>query len=1347
MFNIKRLFRIDRFFFPKFLLWISFLLPLVIGLLLSIFLWRYFEQQQYEHLNKELKFASDQVANNVKSRLDAYERVMRGIKAFYESSEYVSFNEFKQYVYDLKINKKKSGIQGIGIVELIRHEEKIKHIDHVRKWEINSYKIKPEGIRDFYAPIVRMEPMEGANLNAIGFDTFTVASARFAMEKSLEINNITITSPITLIQDQGNSNALAFVMYLPIYSKNLPLDTALQRRKAVNSWIDVPFRIEDLMAGLKGELANDIIIEIYDGELPSIQTRMYQSGKTLAQNADSWNSLTNLNQINIGSRTWTLLTKTTPAFEKRVINSAQSMIIAIGGGILSLLIALITLLLFVGRQKAQTRYKKLFSQANEGVIILDSHHRIVDCNQAAISMFGHTEKEFQNLFLHQIIAKSEVKSFESLLTEINNLNHESSLLKELIHVCKNSKEFNAEVSFSKLDYENYFMIVRDLSEHIKAEKQIQRLNQLYSALSETSQAIVRMDDENELFPMVCKCAVEIGNMKMAWIGQIDETLSKIIPIVNYANDQDALEKPKFSEIHYSLDVDSFDESIFSINQPVIINDLFNNEKALSWHANARKFGWRSVASFPIKRNGKPFVILTVYHDLINAFDSSIVDLLTEMSSDISFALDNFDRENKRIQSQQQLAESENRLSVILNSVAAYIYLKDINGRYLFANQQVLNLWEAKLEDVVGFGDENFFDAESVNQIRVIDRKVLIDGEVVEQEEFHKVKKTGVESVYWSVKIPLRYDDGEIYALCGISTDITQQKMTEADLRIAAISFESQVGMMITDANKITLKVNGAFSKISGYTSEEVINNLPVLGSKNHHDPDYLNQIWKEAGLNGVWEGELTSQHKNGDFYPQYVIITAVKDSDQNIINYVISFTDITESKAAASKIENLAFYDPLTQLPNRRLLLDRLNHALIAIHRSELIGALLYLDLDHFKIVNDSRGHDMGDLLLKQVAERLIGCVRADDTVARLGGDEYVIMLENLSKEHLEAATQTEIVAQKILVSLSKPYQLGSHQSSISGSIGLVLFDSQKQTPEELFKQADIAMYHAKKSGRNTFHFFDPEMQNTINLRVQMEEELNQALSSQQFKLYYQIQVDSSGNIVGVEALIRWQHPKRGLVTPFEFIALAEETGLILPIGNWVLNEACKQIKLWEANEVTKNLSVSINVSAEQFYQTDFAEQVKLAVISHKINPRLLKLELTESMLIDNVENVISSMNSLKEIGVLIELDDFGTGYSSLQYLKRLPLHQLKIDQSFVRDITTDKNDKAIVKTIVNMAQGLGLVVIAEGVETLEQLQQLQKIECTYFQGYLFSKPSPIEDVEQLLISQQKLKECFLNKT
>ncbi|MES2499053.1 MAG: EAL domain-containing protein [Pseudomonadota bacterium] len=1310
-------------------------------------MWRYSELQQAEHLNKEFKFASGQVANNIHSRIEGYETVMRGIRGYFQASENVSFSEFKQYVKDLHIDKKKTGIQGIGIVERIPHAQKNQHIEYVRKWQLKDYRIKPQGNRDFYAPIVRMEPMLDDNLNAIGFDVFTVPSARLAMGKSVDVDNITITSPISLVQDKGKANSLAFVMYLPIYAKNQVLDSVLQRRTAVNAWIDVPFRINDLMAGLKGEFANDIIVEIYDGASPSNQSRMYQSENSLIQNYTSDNFLSGAKQLSIGGRTWTLLTKTTPAFKSRVSSSSQSMIIAFAGCVLSFLIAWITYLLVGGRQKAQTRYKRLFAQANEGVIILNSNHRIVDCNQAATHMFGYSNAELLHLHLHQILAKSEMNVLRDFLSELDNLSVESSSLKEWLHVCKNGTQFSAEVSFSKLDAENYFMVVRDLSERKKAEQQIQRLNRLYLALSETNQAIVRMDDEKDLFPLVCKCAVELGNMKMAWIGEIDGSLSKINPVVSYATDPDCLEILRFPETSQPLNNHRLADDVFSDNNPVIINNLLDQPDEVSWHMQAKKFGWRSLASFPIQRNGKAFALLTVYHDLINVFDKEVVGLLTEMSNDISFALDNFDRENQRLQSQQLLAESEEKLSIILDNVAAHIYLKDINGRYLFANQQVLNLWGAKPEEVIGFGDEKFFDAETTQLIRESDRKVLVGGEIVEQEEANEVKETGDVNVYWSVKIPLRRENGSIYGLCGISTDITQQKIIEADLRIAAISFESQVGMMITDANKIALKVNNAYKKISGYSAEEVINLMPMLASPNHYDADFLNQIWSDSVHNGGWEGELTNQRRNGEIYLQYVIVTAVKDADQYISNYVISFTDITESKAAARKIEHLAFFDPLTQLPNRRLLLDRLSHALMVSQRSELIGALLYLDLDHFKIVNDSRGHAIGDILLKQVADRLIACVRADDTVARLGGDEYVIMLESLSKEPLEAATQTELIAQKIQRALNEPYQLASHQSSITTSIGLVLFDSQNQAPDELLKQADIAMYHAKKSGRNAFHFFDPDMQNTINLRVLLEEELNQALAMQQFKLHYQVQVDGLGNAIGAEALIRWQHPTRGSISPFEFITLAEETGLILPIGEWVLNEACRQIKRWGNHEATKHLSISINVSTKQFHQTDFVEQVKAAVTSHKIPAGLLKLELTESMLIDNIENIIGAMNSLKAVGVRFELDDFGTGYSSLQYLKRLPLHQLKIDQSFVREITTDKSDKAIVKTIIKMAQGLGLAVIAEGVETQEQLQQLQKIGCAYFQGYLFGKPLPIEDIEQLLNNQQSFKNVFLRQS
>ena len=443
--------------------------------------------------------------------------------------------------------------------------------------------------------------------------------------------------------------------------------------------------------------------------------------------------------------------------------------------------------------------------------------------------------------------------------------------------------------------------------------------------------------------------------------------------------------------------------------------------------------------------------------------------------------------------------------------------------------------------------------------------------------------------------------------------------------------------------------------------------------------------------------------------------------------------DITERKAAEEKIQQLAFYDSLTRLPNRRLLMDRLQQALASSARLGREGALLFLDLDNFKVLNDTLGHDIGDLLLQQVAERLKSCVREDDTVARLGGDEFVVVLETLSNDALVAASQTETIGEKIRKTLNQPYELGTHEQRSSVSIGAVLFSDHQTSMEELMKQADIAMYQAKKAGRNTLRFFDPKMQETVDDHAALESDLRSALVQQQFQLHYQIQVDSSHHPFGAEALIRWIHPERGLVSPAQFIPVAEETGLILPIGRWVLETACAQLKTWEQNVLTHNLTLAVNVSSKQLHQADFVDQVKAVLQRYGIKPNLLKLELTESMLVDSIEDTIAIMDALNDVGVHFSLDDFGTGYSSLQYLKKLPLDQLKIDQSFVRDIVTDNNDKAIVKTIIAMAHSMNLDVIAEGVETEAQRQFLLDEGCIHYQGYLFSKPLPIAEFDVAL--------------
>ena len=580
--------------------------------------------------------------------------------------------------------------------------------------------------------------------------------------------------------------------------------------------------------------------------------------------------------------------------------------------------------------------------------------------------------------------------------------------------------------------------------------------------------------------------------------------------------------------------------------------------------------------------------------------------------------------------------------------------------------------------------------------------------------------------------------GEITELDGkpcilaYATDITARKQAEAELRVAAAAFESQEAMLVTDARSVILRVNRAFTEITGYTAEESIGRTPGMLKSGRHNAEFYREMWEAINRTGVWQGEVWDRRKNGEVYPKWLTISAVKDGNGAVTHYIGAHYDITDRKLADEKISRLAFFDQLTGLPNRTLLLDRMKQTMAASARSGNHGALLFIDLDNFKTLNDTLGHDTGDQLLTQVAQRLALCVRDGDTVARLGGDEFVVVLAGLSTDEAEAASGVETVAEKIRFSLNRAYSLAGLAHRSSASIGITLFKGDRATLDELMKQADLAMYKSKDAGRNALSFFDPGMASVVHQRVAMEDELRRGLDEKQFLLHYQAQV-AGGQVTGAEVLVRWRHPARGMVSPAEFILLAEETGLILPLGRWVLETACRQLASWAARPGMTRLTVAVNVSARQFRQADFVDQVLMVIKDTGANPQRLKLELTESMLVHDMDQMIEKMFALKAKGVSFSLDDFGTGYSSLSYLKRLPLDQLKIDQSFVRDVLVDPNDAAIARTVVALAQNLGLGVIAEGVETQSQHDFLASSGCHAYQGYLFSKPIPIDDFEQFV--------------
>ena len=749
-------------------------------------------------------------------------------------------------------------------------------------------------------------------------------------------------------------------------------------------------------------------------------------------------------------------------------------------------------------------------------------------------------------------------------------------------------------------------VIEDISLRKAAEERIQRLTNLYAALSQCNQAIVRAKSEEELFPLICRDTVRYGGMKMAWIGLVAPDSCRISIVAAAGDNLPSLEDLNLSTNERTPFGQSVSARAIRDDKPFWCQDFLRDPAATPWHDQGRKAGWNSVASLPLHRKGIPVGCLTLYSDIIEAFDEDVRSLLCEMAIDISFALDNFARETER----RQAAE---------------------------------------------------------------------------------------------------------------------------DLRVAATAFDCQEGMVFTDHRRTITQANRAFAEMTGYAAPEAIGQTLAMLRSDRHDDVFYEQIWESVNRDGGWRGEVWIRRKDGVVSPSWVTAAGVTTESRDISHYVVTFSDIGQLKASEEQIKHLAYYDPLTGLPNRRLLLDRLQQALAASARSKRDGALLLIDLDNFKILNDTINHETGDLLLQRVAQRIAGCLRAGDTVARLGGDEFVVLLEDLSDGMETAAILAENVAEKILRALATSHRLAEQDLFCTASIGLVLFADHRGNLEDVLKQADLAMYQAKAAGRNTWRFFDPDMQATASARASLEQDLRAAIRQQAFSLAYQPQVNADGRVTGAEVLLRWQHPERGLISPDTFIPVAEETGLILPLGQWVLQSACRQLALWEAQADTARLSLAVNVSVRQFHQPDFVSQVLATLAESHANPRKLKLELTESLVVDDIDTIIDKMSALKARGVTFSLDDFGTGYSSLSCLKRLPLSQLKIDRTFIRDVLTDPNDAALVRTIIALTESMGLDVIAEGVETEEQRAFLEQVRCLAYQGYLYGRPMPVDAFQTLL--------------
>ena len=851
-----------------------------------------------------------------------------------------------------------------------------------------------------------------------------------------------------------------------------------------------------------------------------------------------------------------------------------------------------------------------------------------------------------------------------------------------------------------------------------AEVKIKRLAALYAALSYCNQAIVRCTREQELFEQVCQAAVAHGGMKMAWIGLVNPDDHTVRPAVAQGAGVEYLEGIHITTEAHALSGQGPVGTAIRSDRPFWCQDYQNDPRTAPWHEMGARYGWAALAALPLHRNGVAIGAFNVYVDEPHAFDEQAQNLLMEMASDIDYALRNFDREAARVLDQAQRAQTQQMdalRSFMLERLTSDAPLEQVIDDFVHRMQETIA--GARCTIRLSENEAPATDLTEVPHQPGADCVAIVSG---------SKKVLGSFSLdYPASATPAPYLRELIDMAARLSAIAIERKHAEMQLQLATKVLEqSGESLMITDSQGALVRVNHAFSQITGFSAAEVLGRNPSLLGSGRHTPDFFRAMWAAIHVEGHWQGEVWNRHKAGTLYPLWLSVSALLDSSGAVTHYVALGADISRRKQDEAHIRQLADFDALTGLPNRRLLHDQFDAALSHAQRHGQSLALMFLDLDRFKNVNDSLGHRIGDALLIQVAQRLKSVLGAQDTVCRMGGDEFALLCPAVD------AAGAGLVANRVLESTLQRYQIEDQDLSISFSIGIALYPADGVSFESLSMRAESAMYRAKQGGRNVCQFFAAEMQAQSARTLQLENGLRRALELQQLHLVYQPQVSlHEGRIVGMEALLRWQHPTLGRVSPAEFIPVAEESGLILSIGEWVLRTATRQLRVWMDAGLPVNL-MAVNLSAVQFRHANLPALVTQVLAEADLPPQCLELELTEGVAMGNPLGAIAIMDSLDQCGVRMSIDDFGTGYSSLSYLKRFKVYKLKIDQSFVRDITDDPDDKAIVVAVIALARSLGFLTIAEGVETAGQLAFLREQGCDEVQGYLYSPPLPAAEFE-----------------
>ncbi|MFZ4286820.1 EAL domain-containing protein [Variovorax sp. HJSM1_2] len=1014
-------------------------------------------------------------------------------------------------------------------------------------------------------------------------------------------------------------------------------------------------------------------------------------------------------------------------------------------------------------ERSAAQYRMLFESSPLPMWVYDSGSlRLLAVNQASLALYGYSREEFQDMPVQALWAPGVELEYDGLVKAVPLQPKTFGQLRR--HRKKNGDIIDVEIAADAIEFAGQaarLVLVYDVTKRLLAERELLRVSRAQKMLSACNESLIRAEDAQRLLEQICRITVAIGGYRMAWVGlALEDERKSIQPVASFGEGTGFLENLTLSwSSEQPLQMGSVGRA-FATRQVVVVEDIAQDDLVRLWRDAALAHGLRAVISLPLVNRDQILGVLVLYSPEVNHVPKDELVLLEELANDLAFGIGNLRAQDEQRRLQASLrkiasavstqsgkdffAELALNMAESLGAYAGFIARVETGGA---SARVIAGAVDGRATGGFAFPLQGTPCAKLLTEPRcVVPRQVgpLLAELVPLAQHLGNLPAQDLGEGFVGLRLASATGDvlGMLFVLFRAPLDETdaifstlqifaaraegELQRLESDAQLqdqASLLNRAQDAIMVRGMDHSVIFWNHSAERLYGWRAEEAIGRS--IASLLYADTVDFLRATQVVISSGEWTGEIEQRRKDGSSITVEGRWTLVRDDAGAPKSILAINTDISERKKSEHAVHRLAFYDPLTGLPNRLLLSDRLNHAITQSARTQQRGALFFIDLDNFKTLNDTLGHDKGDELLVQVARRLLECVRESDTVARLGGDEFLVMLEGLSEDAAQAIEQARAVGEKMLTVLDQPYTLSGYQHRCTSSIGVAPFLGHDVSVGELLKRSDLAMYQAKDAGRNTLRFFDPQMQEAVFARAGMESDLRQALVNHEFLLHYQPQANMQGQVTGVEALIRWMHPVRGLVSPALFIPAAEESDLILQVGQWVLETACQQLASWRATPGLCELTMSVNVSAKQFHHPHFVVQVLDALQRTQAAPHKLKLELTESVLADDMPSLVHKMSQLQEAGVGFSLDDFGTGYSSLAYLKRLPLDQLKIDQSFVRDVLTDPNDAAIARTIVALGQSLALNVVAEGVETVEQRRFLVECGCHGFQGYLLSRPLP----------------------